>query len=231
MIDSQPGDECNSASESAHSYQARPTSLDYYLRLAEKRIGALSPRESVSSPPERHNSIIGKQSLQALAEHRQRDHPGAALALFSSEHWKSVLQIWAEEVGQQYPFIDTAQLSLDIDSASHDAYRQDSPAQNAPQKHRTTALSKDHRRYVEDTAILILMVVCMTVDSALIITANPLAEEIYRDVLIRTHLSDVNRADVSVMAVAVCSHPAYTVAFFPHLEFYADTLLRQVTFS
>ncbi|CAK7231494.1 hypothetical protein SCUCBS95973_007937 [Sporothrix curviconia] len=202
MVDSRPGDESDPSSESAANFQARPTSLDYYLRLAEKRIGALSPEESSSSPPERPNSIIGKQSLQTLTDHRQRDRPGAALAAFSSDHWKGVLQIWAEEVGQQYPFIDTARLAQDIESASHDADTQPSFTPTSPQRSSPTLQNTDHRRYVEDTAILILMVVCLIVDPALIATANPLAEEIYRDVHVRTQLSDVNRADVSVMAVA-----------------------------
>ncbi|CAK7210602.1 hypothetical protein SBRCBS47491_000828 [Sporothrix bragantina] len=157
MVDSRPGDESDPASESAPAFQARPTSLDYYLRLAEKRIGALSPEESTSSPPERPNSIIGKQSLQTLTENRQRDRPGAALAAFSSDHWKGVLQIWAEEVGQQYPFIDTTRLAQDIESASHDAETQPSFTPTSPQKSSPTSVTIDHRRYVEDTAILILM--------------------------------------------------------------------------
>ncbi|CAK7223893.1 hypothetical protein SEUCBS140593_005387 [Sporothrix eucalyptigena] len=200
--DARPSDGSDPSTEGASTFQTRPTSLDYYLRLAEKRLGALSPEESTSSPPERPNSIIGKHSLRTLTENRERDRPGAALAAFSSEHWKGVLQIWAEEVGLQYPFIDTVRLAQEIESASHDADTQPTFTPTSPQNTTVPLPNLEHRRYVEDTAILILMVVCLIVEPALVGTANPLAEEIYRDVLVRTHLSDVNRDDVAVMAVA-----------------------------
>ncbi|KAL1895949.1 hypothetical protein Sste5346_005048 [Sporothrix stenoceras] len=187
--------------EPAASFQLRPTSLDYYLRLAEKRLGALSPDETVSSPPEGRPPIIGERTIRTLSEARKRDCPGAALAAFSLDHWKGILQIWAEEVGFQYPFIDTDTLAHDIVGASRENVQQNtSPASGNSVTASTPGTN--HRRHVEDTAIMILVVVAILVDPTLVSTANPLAEAIYRDVLIRTHIADVDRDDVSLMTVA-----------------------------
>lgn len=196
------------SAESASPAPPRPTSLDYYLRLAEKRLGALSPEEVVSSPSERPPSIIERQALRTLTEARDRERPGAALAAFSLDHWRGVLQIWTEEIGHQYPFIDIPRLTLDIEYTARDAAEPppppthtSSPPPSAPS--RTASEDMNHRRNVEDMALLVLAVVAIVVDPTLIDAANPLGEEIYRDVLIKTHLADVDRADVSLMAVAV----------------------------
>lgn len=190
------------SAEPATAFQLRPTSLDYYLRLAEKRLGTLSPDEAVSSPPEGRPPIIGERTIRTLSEARQRDCPGAALAAFGLDHWKGILQIWAEEVGLQYPFIDTDRLAHDIVNASHQQTDQHDFSPASAHSGTATAAGTNHRRNVEDTAILILVVVAILVDPTLVTAANPLAEAIYRDVLIRTHIADVDRADVSLMTVA-----------------------------
>ncbi|ERS95646.1 hypothetical protein HMPREF1624_07720 [Sporothrix schenckii ATCC 58251] len=190
--------------EPGAAFQLRPTSIDYYLRLAEKRLNALNPDEAVSSPPESQTPVIGERTIQILSEARQRDCPGAALAAFSLDHWKSILQVWAEEVGLQYPFLDTETLALDIVGAFRESQ---TPGQNdtSPTSGYSATAgtpNTNHRRHVEDTAILLLVAVAILVDPTLVSTANPLAEVIYRDVLIRTHLADVDRDDVSLMTVA-----------------------------
>lgn len=167
---------------------------DYYLRLAEKRLVALSPDQSDAPPQRLRKTMVGAESIQQLMDHRSHGAPGGLLAAFEAKYWIKLLLIYEEEIGLQYPFLDIEKLKQDV-RAIHIA-RSSVGARSTVPKAR-----KEER--LEDVALVIHAIVSTLADPAAIEIANPAIDEIFTGAIGRTQLNGVDRDELCVLILCV----------------------------
>ncbi|KAH7010211.1 fungal-specific transcription factor [Ilyonectria destructans] len=163
---------------------------DYYLRLAEKRLVALSPDQSDAPPQRLRKTMVGAESIQQLIDHRSHGAPGGLLAAFEAKYWIKLLLIYEEEIGLQYPFLDIEKLKQDI-RAIH-------IARSSVGAHSTVPKARKEER-LEDVALVIHAIVSTLADPAAIEIANPAIDGIFTGAIGRTQLNGVDRDELCVL--------------------------------
>lgn len=195
---------------------AQPPMLDnsdYYLRLAEKRLAALSPEQTDAPSPPRRRTLVGAESMRHLINQRCTGSPGGVLAALDEEYWMKVLLLYEEEVGVQYPFLDVDILRQEIMAVKHNVSR---TAAGGVQRTR-----KQER--IEDMAITIHAIVSTLADPTAIDIANPAAEEIFAGAVGRTQLNGANKEELIVLILCVSSGTQYESS--PLLTLHLEHLL------
>ncbi|ATY58690.1 fungal specific transcription factor domain-containing [Cordyceps militaris] len=178
----------NSAESSA---QTRHGSSDYYLRLAEKRLGDLSPGpgRSLFGSGRQQQLMIGSHIMQQLIDHRKTT-AGAALGTFApldKELWIRIIDIYEEEVALQYPF-------LDLETLRHRIRASAPPSETNP--------VPDDQGGIEDIMSLVLSVASSIVDPGTLPVANSFVEGLFSRAMLRTQLGAVNKTDLSIIILA-----------------------------
>ncbi|KAH7131111.1 hypothetical protein EDB81DRAFT_888403 [Dactylonectria macrodidyma] len=163
---------------------------DYYLRLAEKRLVALSPEQSDAPPQRLRKTMVGSESMQQLMHHRSTASRGSILTAFEAKYWVKVLLIYEEEIGLQYPFLDIDKLKQDVRSTH--------VARSTAGVHATAPKTCKEER-LEDVAVIIHAIVSTLADAAAIDIANPAMDEIFTGAIGRTQLNGVDRDELCVL--------------------------------
>ncbi|KAK7209422.1 hypothetical protein V2G26_016600 [Clonostachys chloroleuca] len=179
----------------------QPSSSDYYLRLAEKRLIALSPEQSDSRqdcPIEVHT--VGASSVRRLVEHRRRGSPGGVLAVFDTRTWVNILRKYNEEVGLQYPFVDLDELKRDICNLATSPSSRHERQNEEEEMAAAQGLNQFHPESPnEQICILILTIIATLAEYDATKLANPIVEDVFKDVAIKTQLKSVNESDLSLL--------------------------------
>ncbi|KAF7558191.1 hypothetical protein G7Z17_g120 [Cylindrodendrum hubeiense] len=166
---------------------------DYYLRLAEQRLVALSPEQSDAPPQRLRKIMVGAESMRQLVNHRTGGSPGGFLAAFEAKYWIKVMLIYEEEIGLQYPFLDIEKLKYDIRAIRFS---------RSSAGVRSTAAKTAKEARLEDVAFVIHAIVSTLTDPAAINVANPVIEEIFTGAIGRTQLNGVDRDELCVLILA-----------------------------
>lgn len=170
--------------------QTRHGSSDYYLRLAEKRLGDLSPGpgRSLFGSGRQQQLMIGSHIMQQLIDHRGTGSPARNFAPLDKELWIRIVDIYEEEVALQYPFLDLENLRLRVRTAG-------TQSDNAP--------IPEDQAGVEDIMALVLSVASSIVDPGTLRVANTFVEGLFSAAMVRTQLGAVNKTDLSIIILAV----------------------------
>ncbi|KAJ6788167.1 hypothetical protein PWT90_11125 [Aphanocladium album] len=176
----------NSADTNA---QTRHGSSDYYLRLAEKRLGDISPGPGrpLFGSGRQQQLMIGSHIMQQLIDHRKTGTPAGTFAPLDKELWIRIIDIYEEEVALQYPFLDLENLRNRIRAAAP-------PSEGNP--------VPEDQSGVEDIMALVLSVASSIVDSGTLTVANSFVENLYSTAMLRTQLGAVNKTDLSIIILA-----------------------------
>ncbi|OAA73297.1 fungal specific transcription factor domain-containing protein [Cordyceps fumosorosea ARSEF 2679] len=169
--------------------QTRHGASDYYLRLAEKRLGDLSPGpgRSLFGSGRQQQLMIGSHIMQQLIDHRKTGAPPGTFAPLDKELWIRIIDIYEEEVALQYPFLDLENLRHRIRAAAPP-----SESNSVPQD----------QVAVEDIMSLVLSVASSIVDPGTLTVANSFVESLFSGALLRTQLGAVNKTDLSIIILA-----------------------------
>lgn len=174
-------------------------SSDYYLQLAERLLVTTKPASSQKAKAQSQYGVPVTYFLEKLLFHRANNAPGNALAYVDNDRWLSIIALYEEEIGIQYPFLNLDELRReitqgDVRSAKDDHSRQLKPPPGA----------KASRIQIENIAIHLLAIISIFADARTIEIANPWVEEIYAGTVARTQLdSAVNAADLCLLILAV----------------------------
>lgn len=166
----------------------RPGESDYYLRLAERRLAALSPEQSSPPRQRRRKTSIGTEMLCDLL--KRRGTPGAVLAGLEVDYWMEVLSIYEDEIGLQYPFLDMDDLRRKIKRAKQDRLG-------------TETLRTRGGERIEDLALMVHAIVCILADPEAGDLVNTFAEDVYVAAMGRCQLNGANKDDLSLLILSV----------------------------
>lgn len=169
----------------------RHGSSDYYLRLAEKRLGDLSPGpgRSLFGSGRQQQLMIGSHIMQQLIDHRKSGALPGGFAPLDRELWIRIIDIYEEEVALQYPFLDLESMRQRIRTSSPRGDSSPVPEDQAG---------------VEDIMSLVLSVASSIVDPGTLSVANAFVEKLFSAAMLRTQLGAVNKTDLSIIILAVC---------------------------
>jgi hypothetical protein len=187
-ITADPAPKVRVIEHTAPSLSNRLGDSDYYIRLAEKRLTALSPEQTNAPREKRRKTSIGSETLQDLIN--RRGTPGAVIAGLDVNHWVEVLSIYQDEIGLQYPYLDIEDLKRKINLAKQDNLGTD------------TLRSRGDER-LDDLALMVHAIVSILADSAAGDVVNALAEEIFTTVTGRAQLNGADKDDLSLLILAV----------------------------
>ncbi|EHK46888.1 hypothetical protein TRIATDRAFT_306627 [Trichoderma atroviride IMI 206040] len=173
-------------------------SSDYYLQLAERLLVTTKPASTQKAKAQSQYGVPVTYFLEKLLFHRANNAPGNALAYVDNDRWLSIIALYEEEIGIQYPFLNLDELRReitegDVRNAKDDHSRQPKPPPGA----------KASRIQIENIAIHVLAIISIFADARTIEIANPWVEEIYAATVARTQLdSTVNAADLCLLILA-----------------------------
>ncbi|KAL7921443.1 hypothetical protein ACQKWADRAFT_295799 [Trichoderma austrokoningii] len=191
------------ATNSAASTSTAPTkanglrSSDYYLQLAERLLTTSKPASTQKAKAQSQYGVPVTYFLEKLLFHRANNAPGNALAYVDNDRWLSIIALYEEELGIQYPFLNLDELRRqitegDVRNAKDDVSRQPKPP---------GAMAS--RIQIENIAIHILAIISIFADARTIEIANPWIEEIYAATVGKAQLdSTVNAADLCLLILA-----------------------------
>ncbi|KAM3450213.1 hypothetical protein MY3296_006322 [Beauveria thailandica] len=171
------------------SAQTRHGSSDYYLRLAEKRLGDLSPGpgRSLFGSGRQQQLMIGSHIMQQLIDHRKTGAAPGTFAPLDKELWIRIIDIYEEEVALQYPF-------LDLEDLRHRIRASTPPSETNP--------ASPDQAAIEDIMSLVLSVASSIVDPGTLPVANSFVESLFSAAMLRTQLGAVNKSDLSIIILA-----------------------------
>ncbi|KAH8884052.1 hypothetical protein GQ53DRAFT_731201 [Thozetella sp. PMI_491] len=168
-------------------------SSDYYLRLAQKRLVALSPETAATPQRSQPLALVGADVIRRLIHHRANSSPETCLDALDTETWLNVFQNYEEEVGLQYPFVDLERLRRLVRQSS---------GESAGGEVTGAGPSADDDAPAErcrEIAILILVVTSTFTEPALFGISNPLVEEIHAGAILRAHLGNINTDELVLL--------------------------------
>ncbi|XWW92310.1 hypothetical protein V2A60_000233 [Cordyceps javanica] len=171
------------------SAQTRHGSSDYYLRLAEKRLGDLSPGpgRSLFGSGRQQQLMIGSHIMQQLIDHRKTGAPPGTFAPLDKELWIRIIDIYEEEVALQYPFLDLQNLRQRVRASVP-------PSEAHP--------VPEDQSGIEDIMSLVLSVASSIVDPGTLTVANSFVESLFSGAMLRTQLGAVSKTDLSIIILA-----------------------------
>ncbi|KAM5359475.1 hypothetical protein ACJZ2D_014453 [Fusarium nematophilum] len=148
------------------------------------------PEDEPISPPSRRVSRFGRPHIQQVISHRTNRADGSALNVFDMDSWSEILRTYEDEVGLQYPFLEIDELERSIK-----VVKEQTPAGYL----QLSTSERRHQEQVEDIALLVLAVISSFGDATAAEIANPLVEELFRTVIVRVHLNDVDKYDLTML--------------------------------
>lgn len=199
---SQPAASNSVTSTSTSTAPAKANGLrssDYYLQLAERLLTTTKPASTQKAKAQSQYGVPVTYFLEKLLFHRANNAPGNALAYVDKDRWLSIIALYEEEIGIQYPFLNLDELRRqttegDVRNSKDDPSRQPELPPGA----------QASRIQIENIAIHVLAIISIFADARTIEIANPWIEEIYAGTVARTQLdSTVNAADLCLLILAV----------------------------
>lgn len=199
---SQPAATYNVTTTSASTAPAKANGLhssDYYLQLAERLLVTTKPASTQKAKAQSQYGVPVTYFLEKLLFHRANNAPGNALAYVDNDRWLSIIALYEEEIGIQYPFLNLDELRREITQGDVRNAKDDHSRQSKPPPG-----TKASRIQIENIAIHLLAIISIFADARTIEIANPWVEEIYAGTVARTQLdSTVNAADLCLLILAV----------------------------
>lgn len=126
--------------------------------------------------------------MQKVIDHRKSGAARGTFAPLETDHWINIFQVYEEEVGMQYPFIDLGELRRTVHAAESNTY---GPS------------ASEYLASIEDIATLILAVVSSLADPDTVEVANDLVGVLFGAALVRTQLTTANKTDMTIVILAV----------------------------
>ncbi|KAK0391668.1 hypothetical protein NLU13_1167 [Sarocladium strictum] len=177
------------------SASSRPDSFEHCLRLAESRFAATSTESGGPGfSPGRRTAKFHSHHMQQAVANRRSPASGGVLGVFDVESWIQLLHTYEEEIGMQYPCIDTRHLIGRICRAKAVSASPDVHAESVG----SNASADDN---LEDTALVLLAIISAFTDPAAQDIATPHIEEICGLIMMRTHLSNVKLDDLRLLVL------------------------------
>ena len=173
---------------------SNPKSLSH---TAGSRLTIMDPGTSGNPKDAKHGvlRVIAKQ-IEQVVTLRTSLPTRSILDAFDMDSWVDILQTYKEEVGLQYPILEIDQWERNIRRAK---------CGTASVHTRTDRTKPQPRQRVDDTAILILAVVSSFSSAEATGIVYPLVEDIASAALARTHFNNVDKNDLTLLVLSVCS--------------------------
>lgn len=127
--------------------------------------------------------------MQRVIDHRKISGNRGKFAPLEADHWMNIFQVYEEEVGMQYPFIDLGELRRTVQAVESNTYGPNAVGEFAS---------------LEDMATLILAVVSSLADPDTVDVANDFVGDLFGAALVRTQLTTANKTDMTVVILCVC---------------------------
>ncbi|KAF4120675.1 Fungal trans [Geosmithia morbida] len=160
---------------------SNPGSFDYLIRLAESRLAAESPEQSARPRPNTRQTVpIWPEQLRELASRRRSG--GSVLDVLDMKTWTGILETYHDELGMQYPFLDTEELVGKI---------------QAMRAGRTQG-AVDYSRAADVACVVVGLVSCM-VSAGSADAANPLVHDVFGAAMVRVHTEHVHTDDLAML--------------------------------
>lgn len=135
--------------------------------------------------------MIGSHIMQQLIDHRNTGAPARNFAPLDKELWIRIIDIYEEEVALQYPFLDLEVMRQRI---------------RASTPHPDNSTAAPDQAATEDIMSLVLSVASSIVDPGTLTVANTFVEGLFSAAMLRTQLGAVNKTDLSIIILAVCTN-------------------------
>lgn len=166
-----------------------PGSFDYYVRLAESRLASRGSEPSAVSQSSPRAILIGISQLQRFISRRDGTTNGRALDVFEMDVWTEIFHKYDEEIGLQYPFLDSDLFLHQLRKTKEDV----------------SAISPNSRssRHIEDIAGLVLSLLSYLEDPKTVDVATSVVQDIFNAAIIRVHTVEVEQHDLEILILTV----------------------------
>lgn len=175
---------------------SRPGASDYYLTLARQRLTAISPGASVPQEQDHDVEPAGMARIKSLVQ-QDINPAGLPPSTLSLSDWMQIIQVYEEETGLQYPFLDI--------QALQEAIRSTKKASTQGRSERLDAHAP-RRRYqgrIDEVSTLIFSAVSILADPASAERSKRSVEAIYGGAVSRSQLGNLNEDDLVLIILAV----------------------------
>ncbi|KAI8650652.1 Fungal-trans domain-containing protein [Fusarium keratoplasticum] len=167
----------------------RPGASDYYLTLARQRLTAISPDGSVPQEQDHDVEPAGMVRMKFLVQ-QCINTTGTSLSTLSLSDWMQVIQVYEDEIGLQYPFLDIQELQETIRSTKQGT------TQGRSERHDAHISGRRYQERLDDILTLIFYTVSILADPASAERSKPSVESIYGGAVARSQLGNLNEDDL-----------------------------------
>lgn len=135
--------------------------------------------------------------LEKIIRHKAQGSPGGIFAALESHIWFDCFLIYEDEIGLEYPFLDTVELGQHLMASMNNSDDCDTKAVHSKEGEIL------QRSQLDDIATLVLIIVSTLVDPAVFETANPLVSAIYAPAIIRAQLESLEENELIIIMLSV----------------------------
>ncbi|KAM0426604.1 hypothetical protein ACHAPT_008298 [Fusarium lateritium] len=149
----------------------------------------MSPEENVPQQQEDMVEQAGMMRIKFLVQ-QCMNTAGAPLYTLLLNDWVQIIQVYEDEIGLQYPFLDIHELRETIRSTKQ------ATSQGAPEMLHSHIPKRRYQERVEDISTLIFAAVSILADPVSAERSKPLVEAIYTGAVSRSQLGNLNEDDL-----------------------------------
>lgn len=122
---------------------------------------------------------------------------GTPLSTLSLSDWMQIIQVYEEEIGLQYPFLDIQELQDTIRSTKQGT------TQGRSERHDAHISRRRYQERLDDILTLIFYTVSILADPASVERSKPSVESIYGGAVARSQLGNLNEDDLVLIILGV----------------------------
>ncbi|RSM09061.1 hypothetical protein CDV31_007828 [Fusarium ambrosium] len=167
----------------------RPGASDYYLTLAQQRLTAISPEGNAPQEQDHDVEQAGMVRMKFLVQ-QCINATGTPLSTLSLSDWMQIIQVYEEEIGLQYPFLDIQELQETIRSTKQGT------SQGRSERLDGHISGRRYQDRLDDILTLIFYTVSILADPASTERSKPSVEAIYGGAVSRSQLGNLNEDDL-----------------------------------
>jgi hypothetical protein len=170
----------------------RHGSSDYYFNLAQQLLVGSSPIYGHASSSGAPRVPRMAQDLQKLIQNRSSRKPTPLLSIIPVPRWLEILDMYEEEIGLLYPFLDVTELRNNL---------RDSSLQLTDQEHRQEARLGTK---LDEVLILVLAVMAVLEEPDVSTLGDDFVEQVVSGTWRRVHTGNVADHDITLSILIVC---------------------------
>jgi hypothetical protein len=166
------------------------------LTLARQRLTAISPDGNVPQEQDHDVEPAGMVRMKFLVQ-QCINTTGTPLSTLSLGDWMQIIQVYEDEIGLQYPFLDIQELQGTIRSTKQGT------TQGRSERLDVHISGRRYQERLDDILNLIFYTVSILADPASAERSKPSVESIYGGAVARTQLGNLNEDDLVLIILVV----------------------------